>query len=304
MKKNLALVLSGGGSKGALQVGALRALCELGVQPDLLVGASIGAVNASFLAMHGFNQGSLDALTGRWEQIKDQNLLPKNYIWQAVRALVRRSAFAPAQAIREFLIRQGFTEDLCFGDLHHQPLVIVSADLNTGAPILHGLQPDEKVLDAMLLSTALPPWSMPVKRQGRYLMDGGVVSNLPVEPALQAGAQEIIALDLMDMRSTPGMENGLGQLVDRLSAAVEKRHADLELLLAAARGIWVHYIPLVSDRPIPYWDFQHTSELIDQGYQKAKQEMNTWQIAQTEANGKWLPPITEKKHECTVELTA
>ena len=47
-----AVVLSGGGSLGAAQVGALRALLESGVRPDLLVGCSVGALNAAFLAAH------------------------------------------------------------------------------------------------------------------------------------------------------------------------------------------------------------------------------------------------------------
>ena len=55
----LAFVLGGGGGRGALQVGALRALLEAGLQPDLLVGTSAGAVNATYLAMRGFNLETL-----------------------------------------------------------------------------------------------------------------------------------------------------------------------------------------------------------------------------------------------------
>ena len=55
MKKNLAFVLSGGGSRGAMQAGALRALVEGGYTPDMVCGTSIGAINGAFLAVHGFN---------------------------------------------------------------------------------------------------------------------------------------------------------------------------------------------------------------------------------------------------------
>ena len=48
MKKNLAFVLSGGGSRGAMQAGALRALVEGGYTPDLVCGTSIGAINGGF----------------------------------------------------------------------------------------------------------------------------------------------------------------------------------------------------------------------------------------------------------------
>ena len=57
MEKCLAFVLGGGGARGALQVGAFRALFEAGYQPDLLVGTSIGAVNAAGLAIVGRQSG-------------------------------------------------------------------------------------------------------------------------------------------------------------------------------------------------------------------------------------------------------
>jgi len=53
-RTSLAFVLGGGGARGALQAGALRALWEAGLRPDLWVGTSAGAVNAAFLAVKGF----------------------------------------------------------------------------------------------------------------------------------------------------------------------------------------------------------------------------------------------------------
>ena len=59
-----ALVLSGGGSLGAVQVGMLQALGERGVAPDLLVGTSAGAINAAFVGGHGMGADALDELAG------------------------------------------------------------------------------------------------------------------------------------------------------------------------------------------------------------------------------------------------
>ena len=66
MRRSLAFVLAGGGARGALQVGALRALLESGIRPDLLVGTSIGAINAAFLGLHGYTTESLDLLKAAW----------------------------------------------------------------------------------------------------------------------------------------------------------------------------------------------------------------------------------------------
>ncbi len=115
--KPLTFVLSGGGARGALQVGALSALLEAGYQPDMLVGVSIGAVNAAFLALHGFTRQSLDRLKSAWFESINANLLPSNYIWLAVRAMVGRSSSDPARKIRDFFIANGLTSELKFGDL-------------------------------------------------------------------------------------------------------------------------------------------------------------------------------------------
>ncbi len=271
MEKRLAFVLSGGGSRGALQVGALYAVLEAGLQPDFLIGASIGAVNATFLALNGFSHSSLDRLAAAWREANTTDMFPSNYLWLTVRAMFGRSSPDPSRRLQDFFILHGITPELCFRQLDQLQLYIVSTDLNTGQPILHGGEPHENVLDALLLSTALPPWFMPVRRQERYLMDGGVVSNLPVEQALKAGATQVVALDLTDAREVLGQGDRVREFLDRLIFSVEKRQLDLELELAEARGIPTLYLDLTGETPIPIWDFQHTDELILQGYDIASQ---------------------------------
>jgi NTE family protein len=270
MTKKLAFALSGGGSRGALQVGALYALLEAGIRPDMVIGASVGAVNATFLALNGFSESSLDSLKTAWQTADILNLLPANYVWLTVRAMFNRSSTDPSQRLREFFIDHGVNPELSFSNLTHANLVIVSADLNTGKTILHGEQPHEKILDALLLSTALPPWFMPVRKQDRYLIDGGVLSNLPIEPAIKCGATQVIALDLIDSREILGAVDGLRGFVDRLIYSIERRQVDLELELAEARGIPLLYLGLIGKKPVPIWDFKHTNELIEQGYEIAR----------------------------------
>jgi NTE family protein len=270
MDKKLAFVLSGGGARGALQVGAMYALLDVGLRPDLLIGTSIGAANASFVAMSGFSKETLDHLTAAWKFAQTSEMLPSNYIWLTMRAMFRHPFNDPAHNLRQFFITHGLNPELSFADITQTQLVIVSSDLNTGKPILHGVNPEDKVLDALLLSTALPPWFMPVHEQDRYLMDGGVVSNLPIEPALNLGATEIVALDLMDARQTIGAGDGVRRFLDRLIFTVERRQVDLEMQLAEARRIPVLYLGLVGENPVPVWDFQHSENLILQGYEIAR----------------------------------
>lgn len=266
----LAFVFSGGGARGALQVGALYALLEYGLLPDLVIGVSIGAANATHLALAGFSKDSLDRLVSVWQRASKADLLPANYIWLTVRAMFKRSSRDPSSRLKEFLINNGIDPEARFADITKPQLILVSSDLNTGEPILHGQQPDDKILDALLLSTALPPWFMPDRKQGRYLMDGGFVSQLPVEAAMRMGATGIIALDLIDPREMSSVGDGMRGFVSRMIYSVETRQKHLELQLAEVRGIPVLYLGLAGDTQVQIWDFRHTDELITRGYDMTK----------------------------------
>ncbi len=273
MNRSWAFVLGGGGARGALQVGALRALFEHGYVPDLLVGTSAGAINATFLALNGFSVEGMARLETAWQRAAELELLPVNYVWTTLRSMLRPHKPNPAQRIRDFFVATGISPRLHFCHVLGPKLIIVSSDLNTGKPVLHGMAPDDSILEALLVSTALPPWAMPVRRQDRYLMDGGVVSGLPIEPALLAGAKRIVALDLSDPRDAHGQANGFGLFLNKLTYAIEQRQADLELELARARRVPVLYLRLTGSQVVPIWDFRHTDELIARGYELANQAL-------------------------------
>ena len=273
MKRQLAFVLGGGGARGALQVGALQALLEAGLYPDLLVGTSVGAVNAAFLTLHGFTKHSLEELVGAWRVASRADLLSANYLWLTARALLGRPLIDPAQRMRDFFIVHGLAPELCFEDIQNTRLILVAADMNTGQPILYGQNPKDSLLEGVLASTALPPWVTPIRKNGRLLVDGGTVSSLPIEPALVAGATEIIALNLTDSRDVPLESHGFGPFLGKLIYTVEQRQQDLELALASAQGVPVTLLHLQGIDLVPLWDFQHTDALIGQGYQVARQEV-------------------------------
>jgi hypothetical protein len=71
-----AFVLSGGASLGALQVGMLRALYERGIAPDLLVGASAGALNAAFVASRPQTVATADELAAIWHGLRREDVFP------------------------------------------------------------------------------------------------------------------------------------------------------------------------------------------------------------------------------------
>jgi NTE family protein len=89
MKKCLAFVLKGGGARGALEVGALRALLEQGYQPDLLAGTSIGAVNAAGLAVWGVDRTGVERLELFFKKAANSKLLEQKAARITLRSLVR-----------------------------------------------------------------------------------------------------------------------------------------------------------------------------------------------------------------------
>lgn len=276
MKKKLALVLGGGGSRGAMQVGALRALIEAGYQPDLVTATSIGAANGAFLAVHGYTLYGVQKLEEVWQATIDQDLLPTNLWWQTMRAFFKRARGFSQHRIREFAIINGLTPELRFKDLQDVLLYAVAADLNAGCPVVFGIDPEESVLESVLASMSLPPWMAPQEINGRYLIDGGAVSNLPIEAALQQSATEIIALDLFDPNDIDTSSNSFGDFFVKLDETVKNRQAQLELELAEARGVLVHRISLTAEKPVPLWDFRQSAKLIERGYQLANQAIATW----------------------------
>ncbi len=294
MRRQLAFVLGGGGARGALQVGALRALLEAGYQPDLLVGTSVGAINSSFLALHGVTLKSVDDLVETWHEASQADLLPANYLWLTVRALFRRSDAYTSNRLRDFAVAHGVHPNLRFGDLQGVRLIIVAADLNGGCAALYGLDPRQSILEGLLASTALPPWVAPIEVEGRLLIDGGVVSNLPIEPAMAAGTTEIIALDLSDPGSYPQETPGFGPFLAKLLSTMELRQLELELALAQARRLPLHYLHLKAPKSIPLWDFSHTDALIQHGYDLARAAIPHWQVKRRPGFKAWLQRLSNK----------
>jgi NTE family protein len=276
MKKKEAWVLGGGGSRGALQVGAVEALLEAGRKPEMLLGTSIGAVNATFLAVHGQSPQGLEKLKEVWRQASHEQLMPANYLWLTVRSLFNKPASFSVHRLREFLISSGITPDLTFNDVRDVALYLVAADLNNHCLEIYGHNPEQSLLEGVLASSALPPWATLMEVEGRLLIDGGALSNLPIEPALSLGAREIIALNLTDERDVPSGFH-FGPFVWKLITSIHHRQVELELALAESRGVLVRHVRLQGKDPVAIWDFHETERLMLEGYKLTRAQMDGWE---------------------------
>src|SRR6266851_5789583 len=99
----VAFVLSGGANRGAAQAGMLEALLDAGIVPDLLVGTSIGAVNAAFMAA-GPTPDRARALSEIWRRLSAEDIFPLGAA-QVTRAILAGGLFSPAP-LRRMLERE------------------------------------------------------------------------------------------------------------------------------------------------------------------------------------------------------
>src|SRR5512138_2296398 len=179
MKKILAFVLGGGGARGAMQVGALRALFEAGIKPDLLVGTSIGAINAAVLALWGVDLAGIDVLERLYQRMQDSKLLDPRLLQFAWNAVSKQSNHRGSRAARELMIAEGISSEIRFGQIDGVRLATVAADLHSGKSIIYGMDAEHSVMEGVLASIAIPPWFAPIEQADQYIIDGGAVSNLP-----------------------------------------------------------------------------------------------------------------------------
>jgi NTE family protein len=183
--KTTAFVLAGGGSLGAVQVGMLMALSDAGVRPDLVVGSSVGALNAAFFAGEPTAAGAAKLAT-IWRGLRRRDVFPFT-----LRTLA--NWFGPTGALFESVrLRRLIEENLGYENLQEAgvPLHVVATSLAGESVCLSS----GRAADAVMASAAIPAVFPAVEIGGRYLMDGAVSGNTPILTAAEIGATRIIVL--------------------------------------------------------------------------------------------------------------
>ena len=264
----IAFVMSGGSNRGALAAGALLGLMEAGIQPDILVGASAGAINAAALAVNPTVEGAR-RLAQLWSHARKEDFFPGSQIAMLLRLASGRSLF-PSDGLRRFAAE--VLGERCFGDLRDIRLYIPAANLNTGTLYLYGDQPGARILDAVIASAAHPLAFPPVKVDQWQLVDGGVVANVPVGIALDKGATEIYILNVGYSGDLVENQHKMVSVLNRSISIMMYQHFLMDLSHATERSdLVLHTISWRDFRGIPMWDLSHSAEMVAAG-QKAVQE--------------------------------
>lgn len=269
----VAFVLSGGGSLGAVQVGMLQALTESGIRPDLLIGTSVGAVNAAWMAGQPDHDGAMK-LGEIWLGLRRHHIFPLSP-WAGARGLLGRSNhFIPNAGLRSVLERHlpyELLEDAAV------PVHIITTDLRTGRAVTISSGP---AIPALLASTAIPGVFPPVTIGRRDLVDGAVASHTPITAAIELGAAEIFVLPVGYpwLRQEP--TSALGMVLYALARFVEQK-LDAEVA-ANGRRAAIHVLPAMDLPAASPADFRYTRELVAMGQKWARRHLGSTTAIQPE----------------------
>lgn len=237
------LALGGGATLGAAHVGVLKALTENNFKPDYLSGTSIGALVA---ALYAFDVPldeiedialGLDWLDVAGLTLSKLGLLSNEKLGHTLEKRIGKARFEDAEI----------------------PLAIVATDIGNGEEVI--LQEGD-LIPAVMASACIPGLFIPIEYEGRMLVDGGLVDNVPVSPLRAMGADFIVAVDLSAAEHFESIENIVDVLVNTMdivmkhSTRLQTEQADLLIT------------PNLSDyNPV---DTKTASALIEVGYKTAR----------------------------------
>ena len=284
-----ALVLWGGGSLGAAQVGMLRALTSHGVRADLVVGASVGALNAAYYAARP-NADGAEELASLWLSVGGHDVYPLNWP-QALRGLTRNLPLHPLRGAWQALgaanytfpfhprtfagamlghrdhlfdndaLRRFLEHALPIDDLEDTriPLAVLTADVRGGRAVVLSHGP---VLPALLASAAIPGLYPAVTIGGQALMDGGVADQTTLDYAVDQGADEVYLLAPGFSCNLPAPPStALGMALHGYNLLSEQRIA--ASIAHNAHRVRLHLIPPLCPVDVLPIDFAQTRHLIE-----------------------------------------
>ena len=267
-----AFVLSGGGSLGAVQVGMLQALAAHGIEPDLLVGTSAGAMNAAWVATHGTSEISLDGLAKVWTGLRRRDVFPLD-IRAGLRGLAGRSpAVTSAERLHHLVATHAAGTDTL--DDAKLPVHLVAADLLSGQTVMIS---DGPLVTGVLASSAIPGIFPPVAQDGRHLIDGGVAHDTGVAAAVDLGATLIYVLPTGSPCALPAPPvSAVGTALHALTLLIQRRLAREVADLAGAATIKV--LPPLCPLRTSAADFTHGAELIARSRQASTEWIHSGDI--------------------------
>ena len=257
--RRTAFVLSGGGNLGALQVGMLRALFERRIEPDLVLGCSVGALNGAAIA-HDPSLAMVGRLQDLWRGIADHDVMPAGLLPTTVQLARKGVAIHDNANLRKVI--ETVLPVRTFDELE-VPFQCIAVALSEGRETWFAEGP---IIEPILASAALPAVYPPVEIDGVAYLDGAIVNDVPVSRAVELGADRIFVLHVGSWdRPRPEPKRPIDMAMYAYWLARRSRFQ--RDLAAIPPHIEVLVLPPGGTPLIRYNDFGHSDEMIATSYQ-------------------------------------
>jgi len=260
-----AYVLGGGGRWGAVEVGMLRALNEAGIEPDIILGTSIGAFNGSVIAAEPGPVG-VQRLTGLWDELTGADLFQASVL-SRIRNVATLQPAIHRSAELQLVLEHVHGADKNIEDLQI-PFQCVASSIERAAEHWFAKGP---LIPALLASSAVPVLFPPIEIEQEHFYDGGLVNSVPLGRAVELGASVIYVLQVGRLEAPLRPPERLHEAA-LISFEIARRHRYATALETLPTDIDVYVLP--SGNPVEFddrrqlrWrDTGDTLELVDGAY--------------------------------------
>jgi NTE family protein len=184
--QKIGLVLGGGAARGLAHIGVLDRLHRARIPIDVIAGTSAGSVIGALYAA-GIKPDAMREIV--------QNKLKWQHFGSLVDVALPKSGLIGGKKLTKTL-SDVFGGELDFSDLK-KPFACVAVDIDSGEEVV---MREGSVLAAVRASISIPGIFVPARREGRYLVDGGILNHLPVDVARAMGADFVIAVNVYPRR--------------------------------------------------------------------------------------------------------
>jgi NTE family protein len=242
----VAFVLGGGGVLGAHEVGMLQALLDVGVQPDLVIGTSVGALNGVFAAADPSPASILD-LADAWKTIGSSEVFSGSLfgrIGTLARSGTHLHSNEPLRALLTDRLPVTEIEQLAV------PFQCVAASIQQAKGHWFTAGP---IVPAVLASAAVPGLLPPVEIDGEHFIDGGIVDSIPVGRAVRLGATVVYVLHVGRIER-PLEPPARPWEVGLVAFEIARRHRFAEEMATLPPSVEVHVLPTGAEVPPRYSD--------------------------------------------------
>lgn len=268
-----AFVLGGGGVLGAVEVGMLKALFERDIQPDLILGTSVGALNGALVAQDP-TSAVIDRLIELWQgAAQTREVYGDKPLRTVRRAVSTRTHIYSAKPLKQRLADE-------LGEVTFEQLPVrfqvCAASIERAAEHWFDSGP---VVEAVVASAAVPGLLPPAKVGEEHFLDGGIVNSIPVGRAVELGATRIYVLQVGRI-DRPLSAPSRPWEVARVSFEIARRHRFAREMAALPAGVEAHVLPTggTSERDDSIWayrDFSRVLTKIEATYDVARDYLAT-----------------------------